>query len=129
MNQPPNIDPSILKNAKDIVCTCGSAVYDAAFVFKFISAIISPSGQAMVAPEQVFVCKKCGELLSIESTKEERAGVIPKDNDKPQLGLSSNSSSEPDSQSDASSKPVIEDDSGNGTPKGTKLGIVSPPNN
>jgi len=119
MNQQmPQIDPSVLKNARDITCTCGSSVYNAAFAFKFISAIISPTGQAMVAPEQIFVCSKCGELLSIESTEEERAGVVPKD--------------KVESQDDPPPKVKTEDrpdSGGNGAPKGTKLGIISSSDN
>tara|TARA_B100001996_G_C18589381_1_gene565470 strand:+ start:582 stop:830 length:249 start_codon:yes stop_codon:yes gene_type:complete len=53
-----------LKNAETMTCQkCGNKIFIQGYVIKKISAIMSPSGQEVIAPVQVFNCGSCGELL------------------------------------------------------------------
>lgn len=54
----------ILLNAPNIKCDCGGTIFETATVFKRVSAIVSPSGRDEVVPVDVYVCKKCGKVLS-----------------------------------------------------------------
>ena len=53
-----------LKDAETMSCQkCGNKIFIQGYVIKKISAIMSPSGQEVIAPVQVFNCGSCGELL------------------------------------------------------------------
>ena len=58
-----NVD---LSDAETMICEeCGNKVFLQGYVIKKISAIISPTGQEVIAPIQVFYCGSCGELLDL----------------------------------------------------------------
>ena len=62
MNQNPqvNINPEDLT---DVVCEkCGNQTFTLAFLFKKISAILSPNGQESMIPLQVYKCDSCGHI-------------------------------------------------------------------
>ena len=53
-----------LEDAETMVCqNCGNKIFIQGYVIKKISAIMSPSGQEVIAQVQVFNCGSCGELL------------------------------------------------------------------
>ena len=58
-----NVD---LTDAETLVCgKCDNKIFIQGYVIKKISAIISPTGQEVIAPVQVFNCGNCGELLPL----------------------------------------------------------------
>ena len=55
-----------LKDAETMTCQqCDNKIFIQGYVIKKLSAIISPTGQEVIAPVQVFNCGSCGELLDI----------------------------------------------------------------
>jgi len=49
-----------IKDADDIVCEkCESTYFQPAFIIKRISPLMSPTGQGMFAPVQLFQCAEC----------------------------------------------------------------------
>jgi len=55
-----NID---ISKADDIKCDeCGHDTFIPVFLIKKVSAIMSPNGQEIIAPVQVFGCNKCGHV-------------------------------------------------------------------
>ena len=60
-----------LKDAATMACgKCDNKIFIQGYVIKKISAIISPTGQEVIAPVQVFNCGNCGELLPLGDTDE-----------------------------------------------------------
>ena len=60
-----------LKDAETMTCQkCGNKIFIQGYVIKRISAIVSPSGQEMIAPVQVFNCGNCGEILPLADVNE-----------------------------------------------------------
>ena len=52
-----------LKNAETMKCAkCDNSIFIQGYVIKKISAIVSPTGQEVIAPVQVFGCNKCGHV-------------------------------------------------------------------
>tara|TARA_R110000803_G_scaffold164017_1_gene227774 strand:- start:595 stop:819 length:225 start_codon:yes stop_codon:yes gene_type:complete len=52
-----------LSNSVEYVCEhCGHDTFETAFKLRKIPAIISPSGEEMLVPIQVFACKECGHI-------------------------------------------------------------------
>ena len=50
-------------NTTDVKCSkCGHDVFVPVFLVKKISAIMSPNGQEIIAPMQVFGCNSCGHI-------------------------------------------------------------------
>ena len=50
-----------LKKADTIKCDdCGNYLFINSYVIKKVSAIISPTGQEVIAPVQVYSCGNCG---------------------------------------------------------------------
>ena len=63
-----NVD---LSDAETMSCgKCDNKIFIQGYVVKKISAIISPTGQEVIAPVQVFNCGNCGELLPLGDTDE-----------------------------------------------------------
>ena len=63
-----NVD---LSDAETMSCgKCDNKIFIQGYVIKKISAIISPTGQEVIAPVQVFNCGNCGELLPLVDTDE-----------------------------------------------------------
>lgn len=55
-----------LKDAETMKCaSCGNKIFIQGYVVKKISAILSPTGQEVIAPVQVFNCGNCGEILPL----------------------------------------------------------------
>tara|TARA_Y100000296_G_scaffold13795_1_gene16095 strand:+ start:411 stop:653 length:243 start_codon:yes stop_codon:yes gene_type:complete len=55
-----------LTDAETMTCVkCDNKIFIQGYVIKKISAIISPTGQEVIAPVQVFNCGNCGELLPL----------------------------------------------------------------
>ena len=52
-----------ISQADDVKCDeCGHDVFIPVFMIKKVSAIMSPNGQEIIAPVQVFGCNKCGHV-------------------------------------------------------------------
>ena len=61
-----------LKNAEPMKCAkCGNSIFIQGYVIKKISAIMSPTGQEVIAPVQVFNCGNCGTLLPLSKELDE----------------------------------------------------------
>jgi len=55
-----NINPEDLE---DYVCSkCGNQTFIQAFIFKKLSAVMSPMGKDTMIPLQVFKCDECGTI-------------------------------------------------------------------
>ena len=55
-----------LEKAETMTCLeCNNKIFIQGYVIKRLSAIISPTGQEVIAPIQVFNCGSCGELLPL----------------------------------------------------------------
>jgi uncharacterized Zn finger protein len=58
--QTTNID---LGKADDLVCeNCGSHFFNLVFMFKKISALVSPNGKPSMVPIETFACIECGTV-------------------------------------------------------------------
>ena len=61
-----------LKDAETMSCQkCGNKIFIQGYVIKKISAIMSPSGQEVIAPVQVFNCGNCGTMLPLSKELDE----------------------------------------------------------
>ena len=55
-----NINPNDLE---DVICdACGNQTFSQAYLFKKLSAVLSPNGKDSLIPLQIFECKKCGHV-------------------------------------------------------------------
>ena len=55
-----------LKDAETMTCQqCDNKIFLQGYVIKRLSAIISPTGQEVISPIQVFNCGSCCELLPL----------------------------------------------------------------
>ena len=55
-----------LKNAETMKCQkCGNTIFIQGYVVKRIYAILSPTGEEVIAPIQVFNCGNCGTMLPL----------------------------------------------------------------
>ena len=55
-----------LTDAETMTCgECNNKIFIQGYVVKRISAIVSPTGEEVLAPIQVFNCGNCGELLDL----------------------------------------------------------------
>jgi len=55
-----------IEKAETMKCEeCDSSLFTISYLIKKISAIISPTGQEVLAPIQVYTCKSCGEIPKI----------------------------------------------------------------
>ena len=60
-----------LTEAETMNCEqCNNKIFIQGYVIKKISAIMSPTGQEVIAPVQVFNCGNCGELLPLGEVDE-----------------------------------------------------------
>ena len=60
-----------LKDAETMTCQqCDNKIFIQGYVIKKLSAIISPTGQEVIAPVQVFNCGNCGEILPLNEINE-----------------------------------------------------------
>ena len=58
-----NINPDDLE---DVCCDkCGSQFFQPTFLFKHLSAVLSPTGQSTMIPLQVYRCQDCGHVNDI----------------------------------------------------------------
>lgn len=62
-NQQIVIPPEVLKNATEKTCSCGCKYFMSAIKAYHISALISPTGQDMIAQQPVLICIECKEIL------------------------------------------------------------------
>ena len=61
-----------LQDAETMVCQkCENPVFIQGYVIKKISAIVSPTGQEVIAPVQVFNCGNCGTMLPLSKELDE----------------------------------------------------------
>ena len=68
--QPPpkmrvTITPEIIQNSQTVKCECGGMVFTEKLVFKMMSPLLSPSGQAEMFPLNAMICDKCGKVPSV----------------------------------------------------------------
>ena len=55
-----------LSDADTMKCQkCGNTIFIQGYVIKKISAILSPTGEEVIAPVQVFNCGNCGTMLPL----------------------------------------------------------------
>jgi hypothetical protein len=55
-----------LSMAEDIVCErCGNYTFQDVFLFKKVSALLSPTGKTGLVPIQTFACVACGNVNSM----------------------------------------------------------------
>ena len=55
-----NVNPDDLT---DVFCNeCGNQTFAPAFLFKKLSAVLSPNGKASMVPLQIFKCDKCNNI-------------------------------------------------------------------
>jgi DNA-directed RNA polymerase subunit RPC12/RpoP len=60
-----------LSDAETMSCqACGNKIFIQGYVVKKISAILSPTGEEVIAPIQVFNCGSCGEMLPLADVNE-----------------------------------------------------------
>ena len=60
-----------LSDADTMKCQkCGNSIFIQGYVLKRISAIVSPTGEEVIAPIQVFNCGNCGEMLPLADLDE-----------------------------------------------------------
>ena len=52
-----------LKNATPKVCECGCKYFIPVAMLYTVSALVSPTGQEMMAQSPVLVCQRCGEAV------------------------------------------------------------------
>lgn len=52
-----------LKECKNIVCdSCDHTFFNTAFVIKEVSSLVSPTGEEMILPVQLFSCASCNHV-------------------------------------------------------------------
>lgn len=63
-NVPPKANVRLdLSQANDMTCSnCGSKFFRMAYMFKKISALISPTGKETIIPIETFACIQCGNV-------------------------------------------------------------------
>ena len=60
-----------LSDADTMRCQkCENPIFIQGYIIKRISAIVSPTGQEVIAPVQVFNCGNCGEMLPLQELDE-----------------------------------------------------------
>ena len=60
-----------LSDADTMKCQkCENSIFIQGYVIKRISAIVSPTGEEVIAPIQVFNCGNCGEMLPLQELDE-----------------------------------------------------------
>ena len=60
-----------LSDADTMKCQkCGNTIFIQGYVIKKISAILSPTGEEVIAPIQVFNCGNWGEMLPLQELDE-----------------------------------------------------------
>ena len=60
-----------LSDADTMKCQkCGNSIFIQGYVIKRISAIVSPTGEEVIAPVQVFNCGNCGTMLPLKELDE-----------------------------------------------------------
>ena len=60
-----------LSDADTMKCQkCGNSIFIQGYVIKRISAIVSPTGEEVIAPIQVFNFGNCGEMLPMKELDE-----------------------------------------------------------
>jgi uncharacterized Zn finger protein len=65
-NQPNLQSPNVkldLSQASDLECSkCGNKFFHTVYMFKQISALISPAGKPSIIPIETFACLECGNI-------------------------------------------------------------------
>jgi hypothetical protein len=60
MNQPPQIDPTILKNAASISCdNCKNETFTEGVMLKKLSRFVTGTPKDAVVPIPLFICTRC----------------------------------------------------------------------
>jgi hypothetical protein len=62
----PNFNP---KDLPWVGCEQGIQIFEAAYVFKRLSPILSPTGKEEMIPAEVVVCRQCGKVPSFITDK------------------------------------------------------------
>jgi len=75
MNQPQEQQVQINPNdLEDIVCDeCKGQCFEPTFLFKKLSAILSPNGQETMIPLQIYRCADCGHINNVFLPKSAQA--------------------------------------------------------
>tara|TARA_X000001382_G_C3149009_1_gene172305 strand:+ start:352 stop:606 length:255 start_codon:yes stop_codon:yes gene_type:complete len=67
MNQPQEAQMQINPNdLEDVVCEkCESQCFEPTFLFKRLSAVLSPNGKDTMIPLQIYRCADCGHINEV----------------------------------------------------------------
>ena len=60
-----------LRNATPVACHCGSTFFQQAVLVFKVSALVSPTGQELIANQPVLVCLNCKTPLGVDPKKDE----------------------------------------------------------
>lgn len=60
----PQIGVNEVLDSKNCVCKCGCRVFTEGYVVKRISSIYTGTGKEELYPIPVYICSKCGEIMS-----------------------------------------------------------------
>ena len=75
-----NITSNVLA-ADNVKCEkCGSYFFRETTVLKKLSALISPTGKEEVFPIPLWICDKCGEVISLYKNNKNFSKIVPQDN-------------------------------------------------
>lgn len=58
----PQLTMEIIKDSQYLKCECGGIIFTEKMLFKRISAIVSPTGNAELYPLPIYVCDACGKI-------------------------------------------------------------------
>ena len=60
-----------LSQAETLKCEdCNNVLFISSTIIKRLSALVSPTGEEVIAPVQVFNCGNCGEILPLADVNE-----------------------------------------------------------
>jgi len=62
-----------LSKAEDVICGCGCKTFQPVMMIKRLSPIVSPTGEEVMVPLQVYACIECHEIP--EKFKQEIADI------------------------------------------------------
>lgn len=67
-------------SSQNVVCECGSKIFNQAFVLKRISPLVTGTGKEEVAEIPVYVCAKCGKVPEVYTNNSNYKKIFGEDN-------------------------------------------------
>lgn len=62
--QMPNINMDVVLDSPNLVCECGGKTFHPTYVVKKVSQFLTNTGKNEYVPVDVFVCDKCGKIMT-----------------------------------------------------------------